>query len=463
MRPDRYLLKLRWLFVFSLLASPCAMAVTSTDYAYRFALDTHGDSAAWRVELTPAVYAASKRDAELRDIVVVNAQGREVPFADLPPASPQAHPYALTARLLPLPAESVNQANGMRVQRNANGDIVIEPSPNGEQGKPTQWLLDAKRAVSLDSIEFDPSAFAQDLRIHLAVDASNDLQQWENRSDDTEIVSVKRGEDAVEQNKISISGEPARYYRLRLTSGDAPWDSAQTTTVKLSGNYVDPVGDRAASRQWQTLPVLAVKPGVNGGTDYDYRLPAALPVEVASITLANTNTAARFTLLNHDDAANDVALATIVAVQTDKSKDAPFSTFDAVRVQHLRLHTDTPLPQPPRLAVGWHADEFVFLAEGAGPYSLLAGSYAARRGNYPVTDALEKLRPADAGNDWQPPLAAIGARSDVGGTAALLPPKVPYDWSKPLLWLVLIGGALLVIGMALSLLRGRSSSSNDPR
>ena len=471
MRPDHRLLKLRslnlrTLFVFSLLLPSCAMAVTSTDYAYRFALNTHGDSAAWRVELTPAVYAASRRDAELRDIVVVNAQGREVPFADLPSASPQAHPYTLTARLLPLPAESATQANGMRVQRNANGDILIDQSPNGAQGKPTQWLLDAKRAVSLDSVEFDPSAFAQDLRIHLAVDASNDLQQWENRSDDTEIVSVKRGEDAVEQNKISISGEPARYYRLRLTDGDAPWDSAQAPVVKLSGNYVDPVGDRAASRQWQTLPVLATKSNANGGTDYDYRLPAALPVEVASVKLANANTAARFTLLNHDDGTNDAPLATIVAVQTDKSKDTPFSTFDAVRVQHLRLHTDTPLPQPPTLAVGWHADAFVFLAEGAGPYSLLAGSYAARRGNYPVADALEKLRPAQvdgSNNAWQPPLAAIGARSDVGGVAALLPPKVPYDWSKPLLWLVLIVGALLVAGMAMSLLRGRSSSSNDPR
>jgi hypothetical protein len=73
------------------------------------------------------------------------------------------------------------------------------------------------------------------------------------------------------------------------------------------------------------------------------------------------------------------------------------------------------------------------------------------------------MRPADAGSSWQPPQATLGARSDAGGAASLLAPKVPYDWTKPLLWIVLIGGALLVGGMALSLLRQskRDDKSGD--
>ena len=431
-----------------------AGAVISSDYAYRFALDTQGSSEAWRVELNPAVYALSRPDANLRDLVVLNAQGREVPFAPLPPAPPLSHPYTLSTHLLPLPAAADDADGGVRVQRNANGDIVIAPSQAAATAKPTQWLLDARREVSLDSIEIDPSAFAKDLRIRVTVDASNDLQQWDQRSEDVEIVSVKRGEDAVEQRKISVGGDPARYYRIHLTDGDAPWDGTQTPAVSLSGNYTDPQADRLASLQWQTLQAASSTPAAGGGADYDYQLPAALPIEAARVTLSNANTAARFTLLDHDGTAA-APLATITAVQVAGTAGAaiPASRFDPVRLQHLRLHTDTPLPQPPSLALGWHADSFVFLAEGAGPYSLLAGSYAAQRGDYPVDAALEKMRPADAAADWQPPLAALGARSDVGGAAALLPPKVPFDWTKPLLWLVLIGGALLVAGMALSLLR----------
>jgi cytochrome c-type biogenesis protein CcmH/NrfF len=50
-------------------------------------------------------------------------------------------------------------------------------------------------------------------------------------------------------------------------------------------------------------------------------------------------------------------------------------------------------------------------------------------------------------------LATLGAVSDAGGAAALLAPQPPFDWTRLLLWLVLIGGALAVAGMAWSLLR----------
>lgn len=460
---NRRSMNLRLLFALSLLVPLCAAAVTSTDYAYRFALETPVSSEAFRVELTPAVYAVSRRDAGLSDLVVVNAQGREVPFAPLPPAPPLTHPYVLKAQLLPLPADSAGGSGGVRVQRSVNGDIVIEQPQGTAATKPTQWLLDAKREVSLQSIEIDPSALAQDLRIHVAVDASNDLQQWDTRSDDSEIVSVKRGEDAVEQRRITVGGEPARYYRLRLIDGAAPWSSEQTLAVEMNGSYVDPLADRAASLQWQTLQAQATAPAAGGGTDYDYQLSAVLPLEAARVTLASANTAARFVLMTNDEgSSSDRALATITAVQVGKAGDeAAVGTFEPVRAQRLRLHTDTPLAQPPTLLLAWHPDTFVFLAEGAGPYSLLAGSYAARRGEYPVDAALAKMRPTDADANWQPPIARLGVRSDAGGPAALLAPKVPYDWTKPLLWIVLIGGALLVAWMALSLLRQSKRDNND--
>jgi len=437
-----------------------ATALSTSDYAYRFALNTSGSSAAWRVELTPAVYAVSNRAADLRDLVLVNAQGREVPFAPLPPVVFPSHPYALSTHLLPLPANSATVAGNVRVERSANGDIVIGQSNAGGATRPTQWLLDARRAVSLDNIDIDPSALTQDLRIRLAVDASNDLQQWQTRSEDNAIVSVRRGGDAVEQRKLHIGGAPARYYRLRLIDGDSPWDSQQTPAVLLTGSFADASDDRAKSRQWLTVPSSPAVASASGGTDYDFILPAALPIEAARVTLADANTAARFVLLDHDGR-GDVPLTTVLAVQLGGNKPTDgVNVFDPVRVQRLRLHTDTPLPQPPALTVGWHADSFVFLAEGAAPYSLLVGSHAARRGDYPVDAALARMHPTGSATDWQPPLATLGARSDAGGAAALQPTAPPYDWSKTLLWVVLVGGALLVAGMALSLLK-QSRRDND--
>ena len=142
-------------------------------------------------------------------------------------------------------------------------------------------------------------------------------------------------------------------------------------------------------------------------------------------------------------------------IGTDAEASAPV-TFAPVRVKHLRLHTDTPLAQPPTLRVAWRPAVFVFLAEGRGPYSLFAGSYEMRRGDYPLQASIERIRSTNADAGWQPPLATLGAASGAGGPAALLapkPPKPPFDWTRPLLWLVLIGGALAVAAMAWSLLR----------
>ncbi len=464
MRPDAWLPKRRaWLLC--LLLPLTADAGMPADYAYRYTLHTAGSSAAWRIELTPAVYAASTPAANLRDLVVVNAQGQEVPFAPLPAAPPRSHPFALRATLLPLPSGSTGNGSGVRVQRNSNGDIVIEqPDMPSAPIRPRQWLVDARRRVSLDRIEIDPVALPVDSRFHLSVQASNDLQAWSERSQDTEIVSVKRGGDAVEQHMIALSdAAPARYYRLSLRQNDvAPWDSAQTPQVELRGSYADPLAERMAARRWLTLPATPAAPVATSGADYDYALPAALPAEAVRVVLGGDNTVARFSLLDHDEG-NGRMLATITAVRigtgTDEDPATPFAT---TRVQHLRLHTDTPLSQPPSLQVAWRPDVFVFLAEGSGPYSLLAGSHAARRGDYPLAAALERLRPRDAGADWQPPLATLGAVSDAGGAAALLAPKALFDWTRLLLWLVLIGGALAVAGMAWSLLR-QSRREDDTR
>jgi hypothetical protein len=129
-------------------------------------------------------------------------------------------------------------------------------------------------------------------------------------------------------------------------------------------------------------------------------------------------------------------------------------------VTTVRLHTDTPLSQPPSLQVGWHPDTFVFLAEGPAPYRLLAGSYAARRADYPVDAAMVRMR-ATHSDDWQPPAATLGEPVEAAGIAALTAPKVPYDWTRPLLWVVLIAGAAMVAGMAFSLLRRGSKDDGS--
>jgi hypothetical protein len=131
------------------------------------------------------------------------------------------------------------------------------------------------------------------------------------------------------------------------------------------------------------------------------------------------------------------------------------STFSAGRARDWRVEAATPLEHAPTLSVAYTPDRFVFLTQGQGPYRLVAGSARARRSDYPVETALAQLR-AKSGADWQPPLAALGARETLQGDGALVAPPVVVqrDWKTWLLWAVLAGAAALIGGLALSLLRG---------
>jgi Protein of unknown function (DUF3999) len=445
-----------------LLPIAAAQASAQTDYAYAFELDTKTPSEAYRVALTPEVYAAINRNANLQDIVVVNSDGQPVPFGPMPIAQPQARDFTGHTRMLPVPA-SPEGADGVRVERNSNGDILINQGAAKGQGKPTQWLIDASSSVSVANIELDPASLTQDIQLHVEVDASDDLKNWSQRGDTESLTRVSgQGDDSgLEQLSLDVGGSPARYYRIRLIDGDVDWSAGHTPNVTIHGSYMPAATDTLTSLSWQR----ALEDTRQNGTDFDYRLIAALPLQAARLALPSSNVAAHVTLLaGQDDNGKTqwVPLGSADIVRVGKGAAEATLRWSNRPIQLLRVHVDTALAAPPTLAVGWDPDQFMFMAEGHAPYRLLAGSYAARRGEYPMTASLEKLRDVKTG-DWLPPVAAVGARTDAGGPNALLAPKLPYDWTRPVLWLVLILGALLIAGMAWSLLKQSRGDQPAPK
>lgn len=445
-----------------LLPIGAAQASVQTDYAYAFALDTKTPSEAYRVALTPEVYAAINRNANLQDIVVVNSDGQPVPFGPLPIDPPQMRSFTAHTRMLPVPA-SRDADGGVRVERNSNGDIVINQAAKGGSAKPTQWLIDAGNSASIESIELDPASVTQDFELHVEVDASDDLKNWSQRGDTDSLtrVSGQGDEGGVQQLSLDVGGTPARYYRIRLIDGDVDWSTGHAPNVTVQGSYMPTPADALAKLSWQR----ALEDTKQSGTDFDYRLIAALPLQAAKLALPSSNVAAHVTLLaGRDDNGKTqwVPLGSADIVRVGKGAAEVTLHWSSQPIQLLRVHVDTALAAPPTLAVGWEPDQFMFMAEGHAPYRLLAGSYAARRGEYPMATSLEKLRDVKTG-DWLPAVAEVGARTDAGGPDALLAPKLPYDWTRPVLWLVLILGALLIAGMAWSLLKQSRGDQPAPK
>ena len=103
------------------------------------------------------------------------------------------------------------------------------------------------------------------------------------------------------------------------------------------------------------------------------------------------------------------------------------------------------------------SDLVVFLAQGKGPYSLVAGSARAKRADAPLPQLVDAMR-VQRGQEWQPATVYLGKAQALAGDQALTPAPAERDWKAWLLWALLIGGALIVAGFAFSLLKKPSAN-----
>ena len=425
-------------------------------FAYEYPMVAKPGAEAYLVELPQDVYGWLSRDADLADVVFVDADGRQVAAGPYRAGAPTSHPLTLDAPLRPVP-QSADGMSGPRIQRNTNGDIIIEPGAASETGALREFLFDAKTALAPERLAFPPTD--HDVSLTIAVDASENLQDWVPLVRSASIVTLGKGDEAVDSRVVKLSGNAARYYRVRVLQGDAPWTADSASSVTLSGTVEDASARDEAAQRWVTLGATATSTS-GQGVDYDYALPEALPVNALRVTLGTSDSVARLDASAVEGSMSSESLGTLVVTPGDVQNGRHPLYVAPRRRELLRLHSVTPLREAPRLAVGWRPDRFVFLPEGKGPYRLLVGSEQGRRPAWPVDDALAALR-TGSGGTWRPGATTVGPGQELAGRKALEAAHRAFDWTRPLLWIVLLLGAALIIGMAASLLRKPPKDPSD--
>ncbi len=462
----------RWLLLACMVAQT-ASAFVPADYAQVIPIVTAGDSAAWQVELAASVYAGSV-DANLRDLAVFNADGEAVPMKI------QAAEYvdsvteqrsAVAVLALPRDRRSV-EANdlGLIVERDAKGRLrrietqaVSDPDPFPET---REWLLDIGDAErGIDRVELGWNDPGQGVIAHFQLTGSNDLQRWDSLNADATVVDLQQDGARIERRIITFPATRLRYLRLRrLDTGVA------LSGLRAEASRINRVAG-IAPLQWvdaaaiDHIGELEAEPRL-----HLYSLPYPLPVSDVRIDLANDNGLAEVDVLSPLDTGNGtlrwIPRAHLVAfrlVQDGERIDNGAITLSrGSRLQTLRINSATPLSTAPRLTVGYRPARLIFLAEGKGPFVLAVGSATARYPDTPVDAALASLR-TRYGKDWQPATASLGVAQASAGEQALRAPPVPRDWKRWLLWVALIGAALVVGGIALSLLRDHGQGGAEDR
>jgi hypothetical protein len=471
-----------------LLACAAASAADTDAYAYAWPLQTSGGAAAWQVELTPAVYAASTA-IDLHDVAVVDATGAAVPAARYrPPLVPSSAENLVEVPAFALPAASsatqgaADDALHLLIERGNDGRLRrIDANVGANRSAPAaatiapaaarnDLLLDASAVHdALTALKVDWTGGA-DASAQFAVDASDDLQQWRSLVARGSVLHLTQDGNVLEHHDIALNHAHAAYLRVRRLD-----DGAALPQLTLRLRTSAPSSPARAARQWLTATPTAADADAGDTTPgaapaasvYYYALPAALAIESLKLELADANSLARVRVSSRRSAAADArwqVRAEFVAFRLQQ--DGNVSGNDPVAInpaaaREWRIEAATPLSHAPALSVAYVPDRLAFLAEGSAPYRLVAGSSRARRGDYPVEAALATLR-AGAGRDWQPPLATLGARVTLQGDAALTPVAVARDWKTRLLWTVLVAAAALIGGLALSLLRERKPAEPPP-
>jgi len=442
--------------------STSTLAATADNYAYAWQLQTSGEGAAWQIDLTPEVYAAV-RDANLRDIEVVNAAGEAVPMA---PRMAQMSATAMSEVELPLFAVPVlggvtDDTLHLHIERDVGGRLrqldVDSDRRAADEDVARQasghLILDARALEApIDSLWLNWSEGGAATTAQFGVDGSDDLQQWRVLNASASVLAMQQNGNTLSRRQIALNGARAKFLRLRrLDKGPALAD------LHIRARTLGPSSLIQSARVWvdaQPQPASDNKAPLA----FIYRLPAPLPADALKLELATDNSLARVQVRSRTgtDANAWQSRAEFTAFRLHQDDGAAandeISLTPSGRAQEWRIEPATPLDRAPTLRIAYRPDRFVFLAQGGGPYRLVAGSARARRGDYPVDVALAQLR-AKFGADWQPPLATLGTRTTLQGETALVAAPPPRDWKTWILWTVLIGAAALTGGLALSLLR----------
>lgn len=459
MRPRRSILLLLLPLAFLL-----AGAQSADQYARQWSITlSRPDAGAYRVHLNAEVYAAADwRD--LRDVQVIDADGK--PVASTTQAADEPGSGALRTlalRWFALPAVAAAESNDLTVlvDRSSDGSVVSIRTPAAAsaqaEASSQAWLIDrGPDGGTLRSLTVDWRDTGAALDRYYRLEGSDDLRNWTLLDPQVHLLQLRNQGQQLRKDTVAVA-TALRYLRLLpLQAGDG----------------LEPLGFRAEVSA--PAPATAwewVDARITGTLDegYLYSLRGRFPIQRLDVVMP-VNSSARWRVSSRDPKGDresppswqlQAAFLNAWNLEEDgkqlRSSPWPLGLATSDRQWRLQQDSGAPPASAPGLRLGYRSGSVVFLAQGRAPYRLVAGNADAASNQAALEPMLADLR-ASHGAQWQPAPAQLGPGSPLAGAAAYRPAPAPRDWKTFLLWGVLVLGALLVGGLALGLLRSKSSA-----
>ena len=422
------------------------------DFARGAAVAAPGDQPFFLLE-APAELFTETAWPDQRDVRVFNASGAMVPFARL-----SSMPAAGAGRRVPLRSFRLEgQAPGgapiveldtrglglqLRVTPTASGDtleylLALEP---GE----TQPI----RALHLEWEDADRNWQQQ-----VTVSVGQNLSAWTPVATSRPLMDLRAGDERLRHSEVPIdraSPSWARYWRLRFAPGFMP---------ALTGVEAEVVSEPVEA---PTVSLVAdARPSADGSLEL--HLPTAQPVARVSVYPSESNSVLPLTIEGRrgDQPWRHVRTAVAYRVHSPAGEQMspPIGTdgslVDAIRLKPFGTSWGA---APPTVTLERHGLIFVVNARGAGPFLVAWGSRAASESALHIATLLPDSSPEAIA---QLPSGAATTRQALGGPSRLTeqtPAERASRTQTTLVWVLLVAGALSLMGLAFKVYKESSST-----
>jgi Protein of unknown function (DUF3999) len=424
------------------------------DYAYGWTIRQAAPSGFHEFDLPLEVYR-SVADPALRDIGVYDARGEPVPRLIGAPLEPAAAPdETVEESLLPVLASPGTRVADMRVALEQSGDgtsVRIESVANAD-GVALQQALVAyiadlgEKTARLRALEFDWPREIEPVIAHLTIEGSDDLDRWSLLGSGT-VAGLSQDDARIERRRIELQSPAIRYLRISWSRVPDGW-----RLTRLVARYSR--SPQPAPRRTETLWPTGRDPD-DGGWLYD--LGGAPQVDRIGLELPANNELLRVNVQAWEPSGQywrPVHEGLFYRLQREGSvlESEPVA-IAPLRASRWKLVIERgSAASRLGLVLGWRPDRLLFLAQGEGPWQLVAGSAQDAQAGFPQARYADPDMRGILKNAGPVGVATLAARQTLGGETRLQPPRSP-EWRRWLLWLGLVVGVLLVAGMALRLLR----------
>lgn len=371
------------------------------DYSHIIPLNVSGNQAVVQLQLPRAVYLES-RSADLRDLRLFDAAGTSLPFALFEPVQ-QTQESRLTVPVAVFPVRAPAGASsrlpdGLQIRTDESGAVISVTAPQTRSADDVlvSLVLDLQDAGQTPNRQQPASITALSLALppgvngysaRIALEASDDLQDWETLVETTVSWLVNRQGASVRRDRIEFAPRAFRFARIRWLDG---------TPIEFATINAEHLARRRMPAQLESI-VLQPKSG-SSGQDLLYDAPIAVPAESLGLELHGENVVFPAVIGQYRKSAGRNP-GSVASIQLSPMAHATF--FQLTQNGQRRASGDIAIvptyasqwvvrPQAqaalrPGLRLRWTPARMIFIAGGKGPYTLAFGRAGAQSSQVPLT------------------------------------------------------------------------------